>query len=190
MYRRVDERPIWVKLGLAVVLFLIFQQPISMAAQQATPSVGRRVPYIAPPAQDISPLSPVLLLQSSHFVAGQPVMVRLGFRNPSAHTIDIRSGQAPWDESTLTIVGPDGQVVAAGVGDFGPDDGSGRIYSIRPGATQFIGTAYYPLDHWGYHLTQPGRYTISVRGLAAGPGSINVERQQRTTVTVTIDPRI
>jgi hypothetical protein len=144
-----------------------------------------------PPPQDASLLTPVFLFQQNHYAVGEPILVRLGFKNMSSHVIDIRSGSPPWQESKLSITGPDGRPVPQGLLEIGGDDGSGRLFSISPGATQFIGwdkQDWYPLDHWSYHLTNPGTYRIVVRALASSRSTTNVEREQSTTVTITIDP--
>jgi hypothetical protein len=165
---------------------LLAQQPPRIAAPQPSPSVD---PQDLPSARDGTLLVPVFSLQHSHYAAGDPIFVRLGFRNISGHVVNVRSGAPPWSESKLTIIGPDGRPVPQGLLEIGGDDGSGRFFSINPGATQFLmgnGQEWYSLDHWSYHLTSPGRYRLIIRALPSGT-TTHVGAEQATTVTLTID---
>jgi hypothetical protein len=90
-----------------------------------------------------------------------------------------------------TITGPDGRPIAPGLAEIAGDNGSGRLLSIRPGATQFIGwdkQEWYPLDRWSYHLTAPGTYRIVVRAMASSRATMNVDKEQSCAVTFIIDP--
>lgn len=179
-----------------VVLSLIWLDSSAACAQQipwteVTPRPPSAEALKSLPPQDGSLLAPVFLVQHDHYAIGEPILVRLGFKNTSSHVIDIRSGAPPWDESVMSIIGPDGRTIPAGLREIGGDDGSGRLFSIGPGATQFITWAkqdWYPLDHWSYHLTSPGIYHIVVRALASGANTTNVSREQSTTATLTIGP--
>ena len=162
----------------------MFAQGIGLNAPDASAAPEQSIPQ-----QDVSLLTPIFLIQRPHYTSGQTIMVRLGFRNASRHVIDIRSGVAPWITSTMTVIGPDGKPIPRGLLEIGGDDGSGRMYSIPPGGVQFFGgNEWYPLDHWSFHLTEPGTYRITVKGLAAGIASVNVQNERSTTVTVTVDP--
>ncbi len=140
--------------------------------------------------QDVSLLTPIFLIQRKHYRSGETIMVRLGFRNASRHVIEIRTGSPPWGSSTMAITGPDGKPIPRGLLEIGGDSGRSGTYAIPPGGVQFLnwGGEWYPLDHWSFHLTEPGTYRITVKGLAASDASINDDREGSTVTTLTIVP--
>jgi len=157
------------------------------AVPSPTPSVA---PEPAVQLQDVSQLIPIFVIQRPHYRSGETIMVRLGFRNASRHIIEIRRGSPPWGMSTMAITGPDGKPMPRGLIEIGGESSKGGTDAIPPGRVQFLtwGSEWYPLDHWSFHLTEPGTYRITVQGLAASDASISANRERSTTTTLTIDP--
>jgi hypothetical protein len=151
---------------------------------------GQQVSPSPLPAQDASGLTPVFVLQHRRYVAGEAILVSVGLKNTSSQSIDLFYAR-PWDDCSLTVIGLDGRAIAPGLADIGDSPSAFRSFSLRPGVTQFV-TLYqqqwYPLDRWSYHLTAPGRYRITVRATASGANTTNVDKEQSTVVTLTIDP--
>jgi hypothetical protein len=155
-------------------------QPVPWTEVTPKPPSAEALKWLPPP-QDASLLTPVFLLQRDHYAVGDPILVRLGFKNMSSHVIDIRSGALPWQESKLTITGPAGQPVARGLLEIGGGNGSGRLFSISPGATgvhrvgQPGGVSARSLE---LSPDQPRVYRIVVQALASGANTTNVYRRE------------
>lgn len=184
------------RLCKCIIAALVFSAaPAAVRSQQGSAECGsqQRSSCLDPQQlglrRDATRLVPVFLIQHVRYGVGEPILVRLGFKNTSSHPIDIRSGAPPWQQSTVSIIGPDGRTIPPGLAEIGGDDGSGRLFIISPGATQFInwdGQEWYSLDHWSYHLTMPGRYRLVVRALPSG-AITRVGSEQSTTVSLTIE---
>lgn len=172
-----------------LVLLLVCLTSGPVRAQQM-PNIGATPqPSSAEAApQDASVLTPVLLVQHRRYAVGEPILVRLGLKNGSSCSIDLFY-DTPWDDFSMSIVGPDGQAVAPGLAYLGGSPSTLRPYSIAPGDVHFdgaYGQEWFPLDHWSYTLTAPGRYRITVRARARGEHTINVENEGTAGATVLV----
>lgn len=183
----VSQRPISKVSALAILAYaLLCLEPRVAYGQNVSASPAAKLQQ-----QDVSLLTPIFLIQRDRYRVGEPIMVRLGFRNDSRNVIDISSDDPPWYAALMTIIGPDGKSVPRGLVYIG--GGPTRLhpmYSIPPRATQYLywGGDWYPLENWSFQLNAPGTYRITVRRHAAGTHSINVQNERTTTATVTIEP--
>jgi hypothetical protein len=133
---------------------------------------------------------PIFQFQHRRYAVGEPIFVRVGLKNTSSHRIDLYY-DLPWHDCAMSVVGPDGRAVVPGLVDISAGPSSLRPYSIEPGATHIITwyqQEWYPLEHWSYNLSVPGRYRVVVRSRARGENTTNVDQEGSTTVTLTIVP--
>jgi hypothetical protein len=128
----------------------------------------------------------VIELESPVYTLGEPVRVRVGFKNNSGRATSIIAA-APLFTVALTVVGPDGTPLRAVYRDVHNFISTHGV-PITPGTTHYAEwelQQWYGLDHWGYSITKPGRYTITASPLPSGHFiSGTVGRSAMTAFTV------
>jgi hypothetical protein len=172
--------------ALVVVAVLTISMRGNVDAQLYKPDY---VPPRGSATQDVSLLTPQIVLQRVHVKVGEPILLNVNVRNDSPHSLDVNAGIAAWHAVKLSVIGPDGKQILPGLQYLGGDGTSG-LQSIAPGASLYPSNpqVWVSLDHWSYELRVPGHYTILARAAVRGPLSVNVQREGSATTSFYIDP--
>ena len=136
-------------------------------------------------------VSLVIQAEKPSFHAGDPVVIRVGLTNTSATPITLDE-ETPWGGSVLLVTDQSGAPIAT----VGHKDSSAptqvQTISIEPKQTVWLrwdSKDYWPIDHWGYKLDQPGTYTIIGLPSVVGPNlTVDGSTLRSNTVTIKIEP--
>ena len=121
---------------------------------------------------------------------GDSIAVRVSLVNMSASEVAFVP-LPPWYMVYLVIAREDGKVVERGT--FGGGGGTtGQPTFLRSHETRtwdWQGHQWLSLEHWGYRLTEPGRYTVVGIPQIAGPNfKADAVTPRSNKVTITVVP--
>jgi hypothetical protein len=133
----------------------------------------------------------VLETQSRRIHFGSPLLVRVGIRNDSTLPLSV-CRCTPWGGVTVHIT----------LAKYGPIEATKPVDNrpllrtitriavpvVGPGKTWFFsfeGIEWWDIDHWGFEIARPGRYTITATTQAGNVRFDSDSRPARAVVTVT-----
>jgi hypothetical protein len=136
-------------------------------------------------------VSLVIQAEKSTYHSGDAVVIRVGLTNTSATPITLDE-ETPWGGSVLLITDGSGAPIATVSHKDSSAPAQVHTISIDPKQTVWLrwdSKDYWPIDHWGYKLDQPGTYTIIGLPSVVGPNlTVDGSTLRSNTVTVKIEP--
>jgi len=146
----------------------------------------------APPSgRSTADVTLVIQAEKSTYHSGDPVVIRVGLTNTSATPITLDE-ETPWGGSVLLITEQSGAPIATVSHKDSSAPEQVHTISIEPKQTVWLrwdSKDYWPIDHWGYKLDQPGTYTIIGLPSVVGPNlTVDGSTLRSNTVTVRIEP--
>jgi hypothetical protein len=136
-------------------------------------------------------VSLVIQSEKSTYHTGDPVVIRVGLTNTSATPITLDE-ETPWGGSVLLITDQSGAPIATVNHKDSSAPAQVHTISIDPKQTVWLrwdSKDYWPIDHWGYKLDQPGTYTIIGLPSVVGPNlTVDGSTLRSNTVTIKIEP--
>ncbi len=128
----------------------------------------------------------VIQVQATSVTAGTSFVIKVGLLNTGSQSEGIIQA-APWQTVALRVIRPDGAELRAQAPDL-QNYASAHSTSVAPGQTYYAswsGTQWWSIDHWGYHLSTPGRYTLIINPTPHGAFVYDASgRESRIAVTV------
>jgi hypothetical protein len=143
--------------GAIFVILAMATAPISMAQAQSNETIGTGTFSIRMEAE------------KAEYRLGEPIKVRLTIHNNSGQTYRL-SALAPWGMFGLEILDGHGDPLPSKGLAVGYRMSPSDLRRYPPGTTHTLTFAepadnstvgeWAPIDYWGYHVTEPGSYTL------------------------------